>query len=56
MMSATRYPIRANFGLLPEPERSPASFVSSAIVNLTILGICLYVGMTAKKAIEQHQF
>jgi TonB family protein len=56
MMSAARYPIRANFGLLPEPERSPASFVTSAIVNLTILAIILYVGMTAKRAIEQHQF
>ncbi|HTX76252.1 MAG TPA: energy transducer TonB [Terracidiphilus sp.] len=55
-MSANRYPIRANFGLLPEPERSPASFVTSAIVNLTILAIVLYVGMTAKKVLEQHQF
>jgi TonB family protein len=55
-MSANRYPIRANFGLLPEPERSPASFVTSAIVNLTILAIVLYVGMTARKVLEQHQF
>lgn len=55
-MSATRYPIRANFGLLPEPEKSPASFVTSAIVNLTILAIILIIGMTAKKAIQQHQF
>jgi len=55
-MSTSRYPIRANFGLLPEPERSAASFVSSTVVNLTILAIALYVGMTAKKAIEQHQF
>lgn len=55
-MSATRYPIRANFGLLPEPERSPASFATSALVNLTILAIILYIGMTAKKAIQQHQF
>lgn len=55
-MSAPRYPIRANFGLLPEPERSMASFVTSAIVNLTILAIILYVGMTAKKVLEQHQY
>jgi len=55
-MSTNHYPIRANFGLLPEPERSPASFVTSAIVNLTILAIVLYVGMTAKKVLEQHQF
>lgn len=56
MMSATNYPIRANFGLLPEPERSPASFATSALVNLAILAIILYIGMTAKKAIQQHQF
>lgn len=55
-MSTSRYPIRANFGLLPEPERSPASFVSSAVVNLTILAIALYIGMTAKKVVEQHRF
>ena len=47
------YPIRANFGLLPEPERSPASFVTSAVVNLTILAIILYVGMTAKRVMER---
>ncbi|MFZ0392471.1 MAG: energy transducer TonB [Terracidiphilus sp.] len=56
MMSATGYPIRANFGLLPEPERSAASFVTSAIVNLTILAIVLYVGMTAKNALEERHF
>lgn len=55
-MSANRYPIRANFGLLPEPERSAASFVTSAIVNLTILAIILYVGMTAKKVLEEHHY
>jgi len=54
MMSATRYPIRANFGLLPEPERSPASFVTSAVVNMTILAIVLYVGMNAKKVIQRQ--
>jgi TonB family protein len=48
--------IRANFGLLPEPEKSPASFVTSAIVNLTILTIFLYIGMTARKVIEEHKY
>lgn len=55
-MSTNSYPIRANFGLLPEPERSPASFVTSAVVNLTILAIALYIGMTAKRVLEAHHF
>jgi TonB family protein len=55
-MSVNQAPIRANFGLLPEPERSPASFATSATVNLGILALVLYVGVTTKKAIQQHQF
>ncbi len=35
----SRPQVHANFGLLPEPERSPASFITSAVVNLTILGL-----------------
>jgi TonB family protein len=48
--------VRANFGLLPEPERSPASFISSAAVNLTILGVALYIGMTARHVIQAHRY
>lgn len=55
-MSVNRYPIRANFGLLPEPEKSAGSFVTSAIINLTILAVVLYVGMTAKKVLEAQHF
>jgi TonB family protein len=55
-MSTNGYPIRANFGLLPEPQRSPASFVTSAAINVSILGALLYVGMTAKRVIETHKF
>jgi TonB family protein len=55
-MSSNGYPIRANFGLLPEPQRSPASFITSAVVNLTILGVILYIGVTAKRVIETHKF
>jgi TonB family protein len=51
-----RYPVRANFGLLPEPERSPASFVTSALVNLTILTVVIYIGMTARQVIQQHHY
>lgn len=55
-MSPHQVPIRADFGLLPEPQRSPGSFFTSAAVNLAILAIVLYVGMTAKHAIEAHKF
>lgn len=55
-MSLDRNSARASFGLLPEPERSPASFITSAVVNLTILAIVLYVGMTAKRVIEAHRY
>ena len=55
-MTLSRNPIRANFGLLPEPERSAASFVTSAIVNTTILALVIYIGMTAKKVIQAHRY
>lgn len=55
-MTGNQFPIRANFGLLPEPQKSPASFVTSAVVNLSILGLLLYVGMTARHAIQVHKF
>jgi TonB family protein len=55
-MSVNRYTARTTFGLLPEPERSPASFVTSAVVNLTILALVLYVGMTAKRVIQEHKY
>ena len=55
-MPANHYPIRANFGLLPEPEKSPASFFTSAVVNMLILAVVLYIGMTAKQVIEQHKY
>jgi TonB family protein len=54
--SLHRFPGRASFGLLPEPERSPGSFVTSALVNLTILALVIYVGMTAKRVIQQHHY
>jgi TonB family protein len=54
-MPPSPLPIRANFGLLPETKRSPASLVTSAAVNLLILALVIYVGMTAKHVIE-HQY
>lgn len=55
-MPVNYYPGRTSFGLLPEPEGRSASFVTSTAINLTILGISLYVGMMAKHVIEQHHF
>jgi TonB family protein len=43
-----------NFGLLPEPEGRSASFITSSLVNISILGVLLYVGMTARQVIQRH--
>ena len=47
---------RATFGLLPEPERSPASFITSGVINGLILALMLYIGATAKHVIDQHRY
>src|SRR6202035_4913888 len=49
-------PVSCTLGLLPEPERRPATFVTSAAVNLVLLGIFIFVGMTAKSVIERHHY
>jgi TonB family protein len=49
-------PERATFGLLPEPERSPGSFITSIVINGTILAIMLYIGATAKQVVDQHRY
>jgi len=53
-MPMTYSPGHTNFGLLPEPEGRSVGFLASSIVNLTILAVVLYVGMTAKHVLEQH--
>ena len=53
-MPTTYSPGRTNFGLLPEPEGRSAGFIASSIINLTILGVVLIVGMTARQVIERH--
>lgn len=55
-MAPNPLPIRADFGLLPEQKKSPASFVTSAVINLSILALLLYLGVTAKKVIETHKY
>lgn len=49
-------PGRTNFGLLPEPERSPASFITSAVINGLILALMLYLGATARNIIVEHKY
>ena len=53
-MPTTYTPGRTNFGPLPEPEGMSIGFITSSIVNVTILGTLLLVGMTAKQVIERH--
>ena len=50
----TYSPGQINLGLLPEPEGRSVSFITSSLVNVTILGVLLYVGMTAKQVIQRH--
>jgi TonB family protein len=47
-------PGRTNFGLLPEPEGRSAGFIASSIINATVLGVVLLVGMTARQVITRH--
>jgi TonB family protein len=48
-------PIRANFGLLPEPERSPASFLTAMVINGLIVLIAIYLGSQVKKLVA-HKY
>lgn len=53
-MSMKYSPGGSTFGLLPEPERSPVSFVISSTVNTAILVTFILAGMMAKHVIQQH--
>lgn len=55
-MQMSGYPGQTSFGLLPEPEGRSASFVTSATVNAIILGLMIWVGMTAKHVLQQRHF
>src|ERR1017187_25788 len=55
-MALTYTPGRTNFGPLPEPERSLASFLTSTAINGTILALILYIGAAARQVIEQHKY
>jgi TonB family protein len=47
---------QATFGLLPEPERSPVSFATSIVINTLMMAAFIYIGATARKAIDQHRY
>jgi TonB family protein len=55
-MAVNYYPQRATFGLLPEPERSTASFITSFVINGLILALVLYIGATARHVLQQRQY
>ena len=55
-MALTYTPGRTNFGPLPEPERSLASFLTSTAINGSILALFLYIGATARHVIEEHKY
>ena len=44
------------FGLLPEPERSTGSLVTSAVINGLILLLVFYVGAMAHHAMVTHRY
>jgi TonB family protein len=48
-------PGRTNFGLLPEPERSPATFFTAFAINGMIVLILIYLGTQVKKLV-QHKY
>jgi TonB family protein len=55
-MQMSGYPPRSTFGLLPEPEGRSAPFFTSVTVNVIILALMIYIGMTAKHVIQEHKF
>lgn len=55
-MQVNRYEECLTMGLLPEPERRPASFVTSAAINTMMLLFAIYVGMMARHVIQQRQY
>jgi len=48
-------PGRSNFGLLPEPERSPASFFTAFVINGLIVLIAICLGSQVKKLVS-HKY
>jgi hypothetical protein len=49
-------PGQTALGLLPEPERSPGSFIASMAINGMMLALMLYIGAAAKHVIDEHKY
>jgi TonB family protein len=49
------YPAGRTFGLLPEPERNPATFLTAMVINGLIVLIAIYLGSQVKKLV-QHKY
>ncbi len=49
-----RFPDQTTLGLLPQPEGRIRSFVASSIVNLTVFGVALYAGFSARQVRQVH--
>jgi TonB family protein len=54
-MPSTPYAGRTRFGLLPEPESNPASFLTSCIINGAILALLIVFGTVAHHEIEARK-
>lgn len=55
-MSENRPPVPASFGLLPEPEGRSASFMTSAVVNGSIVALILTLSMYLKPKLVEHHY
>jgi TonB family protein len=51
-MPSSPYAGRTRFGLLPEPESNPASFLTSCIINGAILALLIVFGTVANHQLE----
>jgi len=54
-MPSTSYAGRTRFGLLPEPESNPGSFVTSCIINGAILALFIVFGTVAHQTLETRR-
>lgn len=55
-MQLNSYPEGLRLGLLPENEGRSASFITSTVINLCILALAIYIGITARHVLEQHKY
>jgi TonB family protein len=49
-------PVSSSFGLLPDPERSRASFIASTIINSLILALLFIIGAMARQVVVEHHY